>query len=123
MILALLLAAATANAPAPVLHYAEARSIAYRSCVAAEHRRRPALTVAQIGRGRCAGTRSKLFGADHAYVRYGWRAVRKDARQAEGPGSAAQGECRGRDRAVRDGASGLARRDGDERCRPLIFTA
>jgi len=82
MILALLLASATANAPTPVLHYAETRSIAYRNCVAAEHKRRPALTVAQIGRGRCSAARSKLFSEAHSYVRYGWRAVRKDARQA-----------------------------------------
>ena len=83
MILALLLAAATANGPAPVLHYAETRSVAYRNCVAAEHARRPTLTIAQIGRGRCAGTRAKLFSAAHSYVRYGWRAVRMNGRQAQ----------------------------------------
>lgn len=83
MILALLLAVATANGPAPVLHFAETRSVAYRNCVAAEHARHPALTVAQIGRGRCAGTRAKLFSAAHGYVRYGWRAVRMNGRQAQ----------------------------------------
>jgi hypothetical protein len=83
MILALLLAAATASSSAPVLHYAETRSVAYRNCVAAEHKQRPSLTVAQIGRGRCAGPRSKLFSEAHGYVRYGWRAVRMNARQAK----------------------------------------
>ena len=83
MILALLLAAATPGAPAPVLHYAEARSIAYRSCIAAEHKLHPASTVNQIGRGRCAGTRSKLLADAHSYVRYGWRAVRMNSRQAQ----------------------------------------
>ena len=77
MIVALLLAAAASNAPAPVIHFAETRSVAYRNCVVAEHRQRPALTVAQIGRGRCAGARAKLFSAAHSYVRYGWRTVPK----------------------------------------------
>ena len=81
MILAMLLAAAAANAP--VLHFSEARSIAYRSCVVAEHKQRPALTIAQIGRGRCAGARAKLFSAAHSHVRYGWRAVRMNTRQAQ----------------------------------------
>ena len=83
MIVALLLAAAAANIPAPVLHYAEERSIAYRNCVVAGHKQRPSLTIAQIGRGRCAGARSKLFSAAHSYVRYGWRAVRMNTRQAQ----------------------------------------
>jgi hypothetical protein len=80
MIVALLLAVA---APAPVLHYAEARSIAYRTCIVAEHRKRPASTVAQIGRERCSGARAKLFDSAHSHVRYGWRAVRMNARQAQ----------------------------------------
>ncbi|HEY5722193.1 MAG TPA: hypothetical protein VIT45_07710 [Allosphingosinicella sp.] len=79
MIVAMLLAAAASNAPAPVLHLAEARSVAYRSCIVAEHGRRPALTVAQIGRGRCAAPRAKLFDAAHNHVRYGWRTVPKSA--------------------------------------------
>jgi hypothetical protein len=83
VILALFLAAATTSAPAPVLHFAETKSVAYRNCVAAEHKQRPSLTVAQIGRGRCAGARSKLFSAAHGYVRYGWRAVRMNTRQAQ----------------------------------------
>ena len=82
MILATFLAAAASNAPAPVLHYAEVRSVAYRNCIVAEHRQRPTLTVTQIGRGRCAGSRAKLFDAAHGYVRYGWRAVRMNSRQA-----------------------------------------
>lgn len=81
MIVALLLAAS--NAPVPVLHYAEARSVAYRNCVVAEHRQRPTLTVAQIGRGRCSAARAKLVDAAHSYVRYGWRAVRMNSRQAQ----------------------------------------
>ena len=84
MILALLLAAsAPSTAPAPVLHFAETRSIAYRNCIAAEHGRQPVLTVAQIGHGRCSGARARLFADAHSYVRYGWRAVRMDARQAK----------------------------------------
>jgi hypothetical protein len=82
MIVALLLAA-TASSPAPVLHYAEARSIAYRNCIVAEHRKRAASTVAQIGRERCSGARAKLFDSAHSHVRYGWRAVRMNARQAQ----------------------------------------
>ena len=83
MILAVLLAAAASTDPAPVLHFAEVRSVAYRNCVVAEHRQRPALTVAQIGKGRCSGARAKLFDAAHSYVRYGWRAVPKSARAAK----------------------------------------
>ncbi len=83
MIIALLLAAAAASAPAPVLHFAETKSVAYRNCIVAEHRARPALTVEQIGRGRCASTRAKLFEAAHSYVRYGWRTVPKSGRQAK----------------------------------------
>ena len=82
MSIVLLLLAAVAE-PAPILHFAETRSVAYRNCVVAEHRQRPALTVAQIGRSRCAGARAKLLGAAHSYVRYGWRAVPKSAGQAK----------------------------------------
>lgn len=83
MIVAFLIAVAALNAPAPVLHYAQAHSTAFRDCVLAEHGRRPALTVAQIGKGRCSGPRAKLFADAHSYVRYGWRGVPKSAGAAK----------------------------------------
>lgn len=76
MIAALLLAAATAAPPGPVLHSAEARSLAYRECVAAEHGRRPA-TVADIGRRACARTRSRLVEGVREHISFGWAATAK----------------------------------------------
>jgi hypothetical protein len=82
MILPLLIAAtAPALSAPPVVPYAQARSIAYRDCVAAEHRRRPAAAVAEIGHGACAGKRSKLFSEVHGHIGYGWRATAKTDRQ------------------------------------------
>ena len=82
-VIALLLLAAGAASPAPVLHSAEARSIAYRDCVTAQHRRRPAAaSVAQIGRGPCAAARSKLVARVDDFVSYGWAATAKTERQA-----------------------------------------
>ena len=51
------LLAAAAASPGPVLYSAQARSIAYRDCIAAEHKRRPA-PVAEIGRRACARART-----------------------------------------------------------------
>ena len=81
MMLLALLAAATPVA-APVVPYAEARSSAYRDCVVEEQRRRPALTVAQIGRRSCGRARSKLVAAARDHVAYGWLATAKSAGQA-----------------------------------------
>lgn len=78
MIFALLLAA---SSPAPVLYAAQARSIAYRDCVAAEHGRRPA-TVAEIGRRACARERSRLVEGVRDHVSFGWAATAKTAGQA-----------------------------------------
>ena len=81
MILSLLIAATAPALSAPVLPYAQARSVAYRDCVAAEHRRRPAAALAQIGHGPCAGKRSRLFSDVHGHIGYGWRATAKTDRQ------------------------------------------
>jgi hypothetical protein len=84
MILAALIAAAAPASPGPVVPYAEARSIAYRDCVAAEQGRRPAPPpVARIGRSACARTRSRLLSAVHDHVGYGWLATAKTAGQAK----------------------------------------
>ncbi|HEX6377109.1 MAG TPA: hypothetical protein VFZ91_15465 [Allosphingosinicella sp.] len=76
--IALLLLAAAASSPGPVLHSAEARSIAYRDCIAAERRRRPAAaTVVEIGRAACARARSRLVARVRDHVSYGWAATAK----------------------------------------------
>jgi len=79
--IALLLLAAAAASPGPVLHSAQVRSIAYRDCVAAEHRRRPS-TMAGIGRGACARARSRLVAGVRDYVGFGWAATAKTDGQA-----------------------------------------
>jgi len=82
MITALLLAAASVAPAPPIVPYASAQSAAYRDCVAAEQRRRPA-PVAQIGRGPCAGKRSKLFSRVKSHLGYGWAATAKTAGQSK----------------------------------------
>ncbi|HEX8665278.1 MAG TPA: hypothetical protein VF744_14750 [Beijerinckiaceae bacterium] len=77
----LLLVAAAATSPAPVLYAAQARSIAYRDCVAAQARRRPA-TVAEIGRGACGRARSRLVEGVRDHVSFGWAATAKTAAQS-----------------------------------------
>ncbi|HYE29751.1 MAG TPA: hypothetical protein VEA61_16150 [Allosphingosinicella sp.] len=79
--IAFLLLAASASA-GPVLHSAEARSAAYRECIAAEHRRRPAATVVEIGRGVCARARSRLVAGVRDHVSYGWAATARTDGQA-----------------------------------------
>ena len=81
MIAAFLLAAATAAPPGPVLHSAAARSIAYRECVAAEHRRRPT-QVYEIGRRACARARSRLVEGVREHDSFGWAATAKTPGQA-----------------------------------------
>jgi hypothetical protein len=84
MIIALILAAASPAPPVPVVPYAPAQSAAYRDCVAAELRRRPAgASVAQVGRGACAGKRSKLFSTVKSHLGYGWAATAKTAGQSK----------------------------------------
>ena len=81
--IALLLLAATAASPGPIMHSAEARSVAYRDCIAAEHVRGPgAATVVEIGRRACARERSKLVEGARDYVSYGWAATAKTDGQA-----------------------------------------
>ena len=80
MIALLLLAA---SSPAPVLYSAETRSNAYRDCIAAEHKRRPAAaTVAEIGGKACARARSRLVAEVRAQVSFGWAATAKTKGQA-----------------------------------------
>ena len=79
--IAFLLLAATAAAPGPVMYSAEARSIAYRDCIAAENRRQPA-TVAEIGRRTCARARSRLVEGARDYVSFGWAATARTDGQA-----------------------------------------
>ena len=79
--IALFLLAATAASPGPVMYSAQAQSIAYRDCIAAGHRRRPA-TVTEIGRGACARARSRLVAGVRDHVSYGWAATAKTAGQA-----------------------------------------
>ncbi|MEA3064062.1 MAG: hypothetical protein QOJ27_497 [Sphingomonadales bacterium] len=81
MIAWLLLAAASAS-PGPVLYAAEARSIAYRDCVAAGHAKRPAATMAEIGRAACARSRSRLVAGVREHVSFGWAATARTERQA-----------------------------------------
>jgi hypothetical protein len=80
--IAFLLLAATAPSAGPVLYSAEARSIAYRGCIAAEHKRRPTATAAEIGRTACARARSRLVAGVRDHVSYGWAATAKTAGQA-----------------------------------------
>jgi hypothetical protein len=75
------LLAATAPSPGPVLYAAQARSIAYRDCVAAEARRRPA-TVAEIGRNACGQARSRLVAGVRDHVSFGWAATARTSGQA-----------------------------------------
>jgi hypothetical protein len=63
------------------MYSAQARSIAYRDCVAAGHKRRPA-SVAEIGRGACARARSRLVAGVRDHVSYGWAATAKTGGQA-----------------------------------------
>lgn len=79
--IAFLLLAATASA-GPTLYSAEAPSIAYRDCVVAGHERQPRATVAEIGRGSCARTRSRLVARVREYVSFGWAATAKTEGQA-----------------------------------------
>lgn len=79
--IALALLAAAAASPPPVMYAAQSRSIAYRDCVAAEHRRRSA-TVVAIGRGDCARARSRLVEEVRDHVSYGWAAAAKTSGQA-----------------------------------------
>ena len=78
----LLAALALAAAPGPVLYSAEARSIAYRDCVAAGHGRRPSATVAEIGRAVCVRARSRLVEEVRDRVSFGWAATAKTGGQA-----------------------------------------
>jgi hypothetical protein len=83
MIAFLLLAAASASS-GPVLYSAEARSIAYRDCIAAGHAKRPAATMAEIGRAACARARSRLVAGVREHVSFGWAATARTDRQARG---------------------------------------
>ena len=78
----LFLAAAAASSVPPVVPYASVHSAAYRDCVAAQHARNPA-PVAQIGRGACAGKRSKLFARVKSHLGYGWAATAKTPGQSK----------------------------------------
>ena len=82
MIAALLFAAASVAPAPPIVPYASAQSAAYRDCVAAEQRRKPA-PVARIGRGPCAGKRAKLFSRVKSHLGYGWAATAKTAGQSK----------------------------------------
>ena len=82
MIAGLLLLAAIPASPGPVLHFAQAQSIAYRDCIAAEHRRRPAATTMEIGRAACVRARSRLVAGVREHVSYGWAATAKTGGQA-----------------------------------------
>jgi uncharacterized protein GlcG (DUF336 family) len=82
-VIAFLLLAAAAASPGPILYSAQAQSIAYRDCIAAERRRRPAAaTVAEIGGKACARARSRLVGEVRAQVSFGWAATAKTTGQA-----------------------------------------
>jgi|GEM_PF-6781600 len=83
MMIALLLLAAATSSPGPVLYSAQAQSIAYRDCIAAEHKRRPAAaTVAGIGGKACARARSRLVAEVRARISFGWAATAKTTGQA-----------------------------------------
>jgi hypothetical protein len=77
----LLLLAAAAASPGPVLYAAQARSIAYRDCVAAQAGRRAA-AVAEIGRSACARARSRLVEGVRDHVSFGWAATAKTPGQS-----------------------------------------
>ena len=79
--IAFLLLAAAAASPAPVLYSAEARSIAYRDCIAAEHGRRPAATAAEVGRSACARARARLLEGVRDHISFGWAATAKTGGQ------------------------------------------
>jgi hypothetical protein len=69
-------------APAPVVPFAEARSIAYRDCVAAALARSPGqANVAEAGKRACAGPRSRLVSQVRGNISYGWAAVTKTSGQ------------------------------------------
>jgi hypothetical protein len=78
--IALLFALATVSST-PVLYTAEARSVAYRDCIEAEHLRKPAATVEEIGRGACARARSRLVAGVREHISFGWAATAKTDRQ------------------------------------------
>jgi hypothetical protein len=82
MMIPFLLLAAAAASPAPVLYAAQTQSIAYRGCIAAEHERRPASPVVEIGRKACARTRSRLVAEVRAQISFGWAATAKTKGQA-----------------------------------------
>ena len=78
----LFLAAVSATAAPPVVPYASVPSAAYRDCVSAQHARSPA-PVARIGRGACAGKRSKLLSRVKSHLGYGWAATAKTTGQSK----------------------------------------
>jgi Flp pilus assembly protein TadB len=78
----LLAALALAAAPGPVLYSAEARSVAYRDCIAAGHGRQPSATVVEIGRTACARARTRLVTGVREHISYGWAATAKTDGQA-----------------------------------------
>lgn len=80
--IALLFLAANAVPPGPVLYSAEPRSIAYRDCIAAEHRRRQAATVTEIGGKACARARSRLVAEVRARISFGWAATARTPGQS-----------------------------------------
>jgi hypothetical protein len=77
----LFLAAASAASSPPVVPYASVQSAAYRDCVLSQHARSPA-PVARIGRGACAGKRSKLISRVKTHLGYGWAATAKTTGQS-----------------------------------------
>jgi hypothetical protein len=79
---ALLLLALASASQTPVLYAAEARSIAYRDCVAAGHGRRPDATVEEIGRAACARARSRLVARVRDYISFGWAETARTDGQA-----------------------------------------
>jgi hypothetical protein len=80
--IALLLLAVASPAPAPVLYSAQARSIAYRDCIAAARERRPAAAAGEIGRAACARERARLVAGVREHVSYGWAAAARTDAQA-----------------------------------------
>ena len=78
--IALLFLAAMAASPGPVLYSAQSESNAYRDCVAAAYKRRPA-TVVEIGRRDCARARSRLVAGVRDHVSFGWAATAKTGGQ------------------------------------------
>jgi hypothetical protein len=82
MILATLIAASLASAR-PSIGYAEARSAAYRDCIAAERSRGAGASAAEIGRGKCARPRSRLLSDVREHLGFGWIAAAKSDGQAK----------------------------------------